>query len=433
MWSIFSMGRRVHRPDCHNRCKLLARRWYHCSVERSGLVALDHSSIQDAGNSPVGVSDRRNLIAACSAITVFGLAFGMTYPLLSLRLESKGVSAEMIGINSAMMPIGILLISSMIPLAAKRYGSRNVAITAALASALLMLSYGVFDQLEAWFVLRLLHGMALSTLFVLSEAWIVGFAGSQHRGKIVAIYGSILSASFGAGPGLIGWIGIEGWLPFIIGASVLVIGVFPLVFIREEAHGADNEQGTESVVSFLPKAPMLVACVLAFGLFDAATLSLLPVYGVHTGLDVATSAYILTALILGNVVLQFPIGWLADLYPHRYVLAGCAGLAACMMAILPAVMTSNWMWPVLVLAGAAGYGVYTVSLTSLGDRFSGLELIRGSAAFAVMWGVGALLGSVSGGWSMTLGGPHGLPLHLALVYVLLIVGLAYRACPRSVD
>jgi len=55
------------------------------------------------------------------------------------------------------------------------------------------------------------------------------------------------------------------------------------------------------------------------------------------------------------------------------------------------------MWLVLVVIGSTGYGVYTVSLTSLGDRFNGQELINGSAAFAIVWGIGALFGSVAGG------------------------------------
>ena len=90
-------------------------------------------------NSP-RPADTRNLIAACAAITVFGFAFGMTYPLLSLILESRGVASDMIGINSAMMPIGILLFSSVIPVAAKRFGARKVAITAAMVTSMVMLS-----------------------------------------------------------------------------------------------------------------------------------------------------------------------------------------------------------------------------------------------------------------------------------------------------
>ena len=39
----------------------------------------------------------RNLIAAFAAMSIFGFAFGMTYPLLSLILEDRGVDPELIG------------------------------------------------------------------------------------------------------------------------------------------------------------------------------------------------------------------------------------------------------------------------------------------------------------------------------------------------
>ncbi|MYD75018.1 MAG: MFS transporter [Gammaproteobacteria bacterium] len=181
------------------------------------------------------------------------------------------------------------------------------------------------------------------------------------------------------------------------------------------------------MLDFSRKAPILLGCVLVFSLFDAATLSLLPVYGIRYGLDISTSALVLTALVIGNTVFQFPVGWLADRFPHRTVLAGCASLAAIMLGLLPIVMATPWMWPVLVLAGTAGYGIYTVSLASLGSRFDGIELINGSASFAMVWGIGALVGSMSGGWSMMLYGPDGLPWHLALVHLLLVLGLCWRA------
>ena len=76
--------------------------------------------------------------------------------------------------------------------------------------------------------------------------------------------------------------------------------------------------------------------------------------------------------------------------------------------------------------GTTGYGVYTVSLAALGNRFSGIDLVTGSASFAVVWGLGALIGSVSGGWAMLGFGPHGLPISLALVYLLLAVGVSWR-------
>lgn len=371
-------------------------------------------------------ADTRNLVAACAAITVFGFAFGMSYPLLSLILESRGVSSEMIGINSAMMPIGILLFSSVIPVATKRFGARKVAITAALVTALVILSYKVFDTLAAWFLIRLVQGMTISTLFVLSEAWIVGSAGDRNRGKIVAIYSSVLSGSFGAGPLLISFIGIEGWTPFVLGAGVVAIGAIPFIFIRDDDQSEPEETQASGILGFAPKAPMLLAAVGAFAVFDAASLSLFPVYGIQNGLDIATSVNILTALILGNVLLQFPIGWLCDKFPTRLVLAGCALITTITLLLLPGLIDSALKWPLLILMGTTGYGVYTVSLVALGNRFSGIELVNGSASFAVVWGLGALIGSVSGGWAMLGFDSHGLPIGLAAVYLLLAFGVGWR-------
>lgn len=290
----------------------------------------------------------------------------------------------------------------------------------------MILSYKLIDNLGAWFVLRLLNGMTISTLFVLSEAWIVGSAGTKNRGKVVAIYASILSASFAAGPALIGVIGIEGWTPFIIGTLAIVCGVIPISMIREETAPPPEETHASGLLSFAPKAPMLIAAVGCFAIFDAATLNMLPVYGIHNGLSQSAAAFALTALIAGNIVLQFPIGWLADKYQARSVLIWCAATTALLVALLPWLLDSIWLWPLLILLGSAGYGVYTVSLKSLGDRFDGHELVNGSAAFAVMWGLGALFGSLTAGWSVTISTQFGLPMLLVAVYTILVTGLWWR-------
>jgi MFS family permease len=373
----------------------------------------------------------RNVTAACAAITVFGFPLGLTYPLLSLILEDRGVSSELIGLNGAMMPLGILLFSVLIPFVTKRFGERNVAVAAVLVTAVTILAYKQFDTLSAWFLIRLIQGMSISALFVLSEAWIVGFSGDQHRGKIVAIYGTILSASFGIGPLIISIIGIDGWLPFILGTIIVIIGVIPLLFIQLEKQPESDHAQTSSIFSFAFKAPMLLACVCAFSIFDAASLSLFSVYGIKLGLSLSDSANLLTVLILANVFFQLPIGWLADHYSHQRLLFYCALMAAVALLVLPPLMGSLLMWPTLAIIGAAGMGLYTVALISLGDRFTGTELIDGMSAFSVIWGIGALFGSVMGGWAMAEFGPHGLPVSLAIVFAFLSLGLVWRQITRS--
>ena len=368
----------------------------------------------------------RNLFAACTAISIFGFSLGITYPLLSLLLELQGVSSAMMGINAAMAPLGILLFSPLIPLLSKRFGSSRVAVAAAITTALLLLAYKQFNSLEAWFLIRLLQGMSVSVLFVLSEAWILQYAGNEHRGKIVALYGAVLAASFAMGPALIGLIGIDGWLPFIVGSVAMLLSIIPLILVQEDAPIAEEETAASGMLSFALKAPVLLSAVAVFAIFDAATLSFLPIYGLRIGLDIQTAALALTALIIGDVMLQLPIGWMADTWPKRRVLAGLSTSTVCFAMILHLVSGSIWFWPVLMALGASGYGVYTVAMAELGDRFSGNELGTGSSAFAVMWGLGALLGSVSGGWAMSIFGPFGLPLLIATSYALLLGSMILR-------
>jgi predicted branched-subunit amino acid permease len=43
-----------------------------------------------------------------------------------------------------------------------------------------------------------------------------------------------------------------------------------------------------------------------------------------------------------------------------------------------------------------------------------------------MWGVGALVGSVAAGWSISLSTLYGLPMMLTGVYLVLLIGLFVR-------
>lgn len=355
-----------------------------------------------------------NLIAAISAVTVFGFTLGLMFPLLALIMESRGISPDVIGYNAAMQPLGITLSLFFIPVAVRIFGTKRTVIGAAVMTALVICAYPFFPIFWAWFGLRVLHGFFVSTLFAISEAWIVKFAEGPWRGRILALYTSVMALSFGGGPSLISITGIEGALPFILGALVLASATIPILFVRDEAVDEEDERAL-SVIGFVRKAPVLIVSVAAFAIVDAAFLSFLPVFGVKKGLTQETAALALTFFILGNTVLQFPIGWLADHMNKRAVMAACAAVTALCTALLPATFGTLPFWLLLLVGGAASAGMYTVSLGELGDRFSGHELTTGTACFSTTWGVGALLGALGTGLAFNAFGPDGMPYCLALV------------------
>jgi MFS family permease len=357
----------------------------------------------------------RNLIAAFAAVCVFSFSLGEIFPLLSLNLESQGVSSRMIGFNAAMAPVGILLAGLIVPKLAHVFGPKIVATCMAIGAALIFLAYPTLPFLLAWFPLRLLQGLCVATLFALSEAWVVGNASGRQRGLIIGIYATCVSATFGVGPAVVGWAGISGYLPFAIGAGVLLLAAFPISMIGKNEGASDQEH--ISMLRFAPKAPLLLAAICVHAIFDGGMLSFLPVYGVRSGLSVEDAALTITALAFGNVIFQIPIGWIAGRTSKPATMIACFTVVSVGLTLLPLAIGHVWQWPLIVIMGAGGFGIYTVGLAELGDHFRGADLIAGTSAFASMWGLGALIGSVVCGAAMDAWGPNGFPDILLVVFI----------------
>jgi MFS family permease len=359
----------------------------------------------------------RNLVAACATVAVFSFSLGEMFPLLALKMEQWGFSASIIGLNSAMAPVGILLAGMFIPKLAHKFGSRRVTLVMVMLTALVILTYPSLPNVAAWFGLRLAQGMFVATLFALSEAWIVRFSEGKYRARIIGVYATVISASFGLGPLVIKYLGIEGYAPFIAGAVVMLVALVPISLVDETStREADLEEEHVSVIAFAPKAPMLLLAICIHAVFDGALLSLLSVYGVRYGYGVEPAALLITALALGNVFFQIPIGLIADRTSKQGTIKVCFAAATVLMLLLPVAMGSVLVWPLLLFIGAAGFGIYTVGLALLGDFFKGTDLVGGTAAFASVWGIGSLVGALAGGWAMDLFGPDALPYGLALVF-----------------
>ncbi|MEO1016490.1 MAG: MFS transporter [Pseudomonadota bacterium] len=370
------------------------------------------------------------MIAAIAAITAYCLTSSLTYTLLSLILERRGFSAAIIGLNASMTPLGIILSAPFIPALAGRVGGIRTMVSALIVCALILAALGSIPNIGLWFLLRFLFGVTVNAIFVVSETWINQLAPTRLRGRIIAAYAVAASIGFAGGPSLISVIGSESWLPF--GFAILGTGA-ALVIVLLARHQLPPSTGgsMHSFWRFLPLAPTLLMGVAMIGLFEQTILALLPIYGLSAGLSEARAAFAVAVLIAGNILLQFPIGWIADRLPRRQVRSALALTTGLLALTLPFVFGQGWLlWPVLVIWGSVAFGIYTVSLAELGDRFEGEVLLAGNAAFAMMWGVGGLLGPAISGPLMTLAGPNGLPASLAFWFLLLAFLIVWRR-PRA--
>jgi MFS family permease len=363
----------------------------------------------------------RAILAICACASLFALMLGITQPLLSLILASEGISETMIGLNSAMGPLGLIVSSPLFPPLGRRLGAWRLMVVCLMGTIVFFLALGTFRSLAAWFGLRFALGVAINGLFIVSETWVNQLATNATRGRVMGLYATLLSMGFGLGPLVLRMTGIDGWAPFWAG-TVCAAGALLLVIVSRRAVPVFQLGQRVSLVSFLPLAPVLLTAVAVFSIFDSAHLSLLPIFVLAYGLTPAVAMYALTVLVVGNIFLQFPIGWLGDLMPRRMVMVGCALIAAAGSLALPLAITRPlFFWPLLFVWGGVAFGIYTMALAELGERFSGASLLAGNASFALMWGLGGIVGPPLAGWSMEAVGPDGLAWTLGATFLVFTI------------
>ncbi|MBB4509895.1 MFS transporter [Rhizobium leguminosarum] len=350
-----------------------------------------------------------------ATVTVFAVAQGLTYPLLSFILERQGTTSGLIGLSAAMTPLGFILSAPFIPALSRRVGGARLTILCSILAALTLMTIAWAQDVWAWMPLRFLLGVFANPLYVISETWLISITPAPRRGRIMGLYSSIVSGGFAIGPLSLWLTGTEGWPPFAIGiAAFLLCGLIVLAVVPRLPDMPGEGEAT-TVGRFFALAPLLLFAVFTAAAFEQTLLSLFAVYGAALGSAEERIASLITCFIAGNAVLQILLGRLAERLSSTRMMLFCvlACLASCLL--LPSAFNSWLIWPLVFVWGGVSFGIYTLSLIQLGERFTGQALIAGNATFALVWGIGGIVGSPATGLAMQLIGHQGLPLSLGLL------------------
>jgi MFS family permease len=266
-------------------------------------------------------------------------------------------------------------------------------------------------------------GIAIATLFTVSETWIISFTNDQNRGRIMGLYISVLSMSFALGPLIIPFTGIEGSKPWIIGMVCIAAGSLPLAFVNVTSHIGER---SHSYFGVFKRAPFLFAAICAATFFDSVFISFFSIFAIAKGVPLVTSSIMLGFGIIGSALLFYPMGWLGDHWSReKVVLCNCVITIIC--SLLLASFITTWLaWPLVLLLFCTAAGVYVVSLAAMGDIFKGADLVAGSAAVSAMWGVGGLIGPPLAGAAIDTFGINAMPFTLTIIYAALLIALLFN-------
>lgn len=383
----------------------------------------------------------RNLFAVIVTMTGATFSYSFSYPLLSLIMERRGLDSTLIGLNTASEALAIFVIAPFAPALLKRFGTSGLMIGAVGLRLASFMMLPLVPDPYYWFFLRFVMGGAASVMWIVSEAWINEIVPEHTRGRVLAMYTMAVAGGYALGPLALAQTGSEGWLPFIAASVILSGALLAALAAHGHAPRLDGARSASLPTYFL-LAPLAMVCCLVVSGIDIILVTFLPIYGPNLNLSAERALYLLTVLGIGGILMQYPVGWLADRMDRRVLTLIIAtillGGGAAVPFVLPlAPLDLVFMF---VLGGLIA-SLYTLGNILMGERFRGGDLAAASTVFAVMWALGALVGPPVGGLALDAAPIYGLPAAMTLMALAIIpVALGTimrrartRAIPNPVD
>ena len=364
-------------------------------------------------------TERERLVALAglyASIFAFGISFGGLVPWMAGEMDGRGIPALWIGVVSAAQPVGILIMAPFTQRIVRRFGSGNAMIWCSVVSLATVMPLGVWDSIGAWLALRFVSGLVGSVPWVVTETWINAASSDRNRGRAVALYAAIMAAGFATGPETLKWAAAldTSPLPWFIGLQFLSLLI--IIPLRRLAPVLEDNDGAH-VFGVIRSLPALMSAAVISGALDASFFSFLAIWGQRVGLTDSFALTLLSVFIAGNVLLQFPIGWLADRYGPYPIMLLCG--AFCIVS--PALFWGGLAAKPILLGGFAFvwggcvWGAYAVALVAMGRRFTGGTLAVVNAAFVMAYTFANIVAPPVAGLAMDSMDPHGLML-VAIIF-----------------
>ncbi|MGO5000557.1 MFS transporter [Oceanisphaera sp. W20_SRM_FM3] len=353
------------------------------------------------------------LVISLSALifSVFLLMGGNTFvmTLLGVNLGLKGVEPRLIGSIMVCYSVGFVLGSLYGPRVIKRVGHiRAFAVFSAfLASSTLI--FPLTDSILLWALLRALSGIAVAGCFIVIESWFSAVASNDNRATLFFSYQICTYLAATVGQLLIGFIDPMAYIPFTLGAIVLIAALVPLSLSRMSAPTIEHNERI-SVKAIIKEAPVGLLAALCSGMLISSFYAMAPVYAIQVGLKVEQLSYFMAASVFAFILFALPLGRLCDRLDRSKIMVWINGLV--FLSALGVVFVGPFHLGFLIGFSALYMGmvaaIYPVAVAITNDRMEAQHIVAASTTLLLSYGLGSSLGPLFSSSMMAWFGAQGL-------------------------
>lgn len=375
----------------------------------------------------------RLILALLVSMAILQLGTGLFGTLLGYRASLEGFSREAIGGLMAAYYLGFMIGTHLsVRLIAAVGHIRTFAATAAMVSVVVLVHPIVIEPF-VWAGLRFIAGIAIAGIFVVIESWLNGQATNETRGRVFSTYMLVNMLAMAGGQLILQAASPAGPILFSLAAMLFALSLVP-VCVSTIKTPAITEEFTErlSLLALYRTSPLGVAGCFAVGLVNSSIWALGPSFAYDVGFDTANVSYFMATILIGGVVLQWPIGYLSDLYDRRVVIA-CV-LVASMIASFAIAFFGNSdaaLFSLAALFGGMMLSLYSLCVSHTNDWIKPEAVVGASGGLLFVFGVGAIVGPLAGGFLSENAGPHALFIYTGGVCLAMLLFTVWRLLRRA--
>lgn len=347
-----------------------------------------------------------SLFAQMQAISLLGIT-------LPLSLSSNEVSTNSVGQIMALYSIGLVIGSYQGKKVIARVGHiRTFAGFGAIAIVAAII-HSLTQSVVFYALLRIVSGLSAAVMLIVIESWFNTLSQNANRSRLMALHQVVFYFAMGTGQLLINIAPNDFSATFLIAALLSCGAIIPITLVRIE--NPEVILNTPVKLSELIRiAPCGIIGAVCAGNAVGSVFNLAPIYAKNMHISTLDISIFMSAIIFSGVLLQRPIGKLADKYSRERILIILLIITASAAQLL---LLLNSVVPLPILAimlGAPLACLYPVSLAVTYAILSNNKAVASSSALMLAYAIGGFSGPIIASFSMTLFGNKALFMYLSL-------------------
>lgn len=375
----------------------------------------------------------KNTWALMLGMLLLMLGNGLQGTLLGVRGSLENIDSSTMGFVMSAYFIGFLGGSRAAPWMLRRVGHIRVfAALGSLVSAAFILYAAVVDPI-AWLLLRLLVGFCFSGIYVVAESWLNHSTTNENRGQSLSLYLIVQMLGIVLGQLLLNVADPAGYDLFVLITVLVSVSFAPILLSATPAPLHETTQAM-SIKELIEASPLACFGTLMLGGVFATLFGMAPIYATQNGFTIAQVSYFITAIYLGGMLFQYPIGWLSDRFDRRFLIIGVS--AVCSITAMCGFLFDNSFTQLVVIAfvvGGMSNPLYSLLLAYANDYIEPDKMAAVSGGLLFINGLGAMSGPILVGYAMAELGNEWFFITITCLMAITCIYGVYRITQRTYD